>query len=157
MAVPANVRVAAHVSPEDVRQLLDDFRSIGLDPTARVVPTRRGLSDFPWLVVVTLPLQLFLSTLMQELAGDAYTRLKALVGRVLHHEQQRDEGRRVLVFQDTATGAQVVLEHDLPPEGYRQLFRVDLAALTHGPLHYDRSKHEWRSELDEWERQNPPP
>ena len=44
---------------------------------------------------------------------------------------------------------QVVLEPDLPAEGYHQLQRLDLSTITRGPLRYDRSKREWRCEFDE--------
>jgi len=62
----------------------------------------------------------------------------------------------VLVLQDTTTRLQVVLEADLPVEAYRQLISLDLAAIRHGPLHYDRQRSEWRSELDEWQHRVPP-
>lgn len=157
MTFPVAVHVTADVPPEDVDQLLDDLRAIGLNPTPQLVPTRRGVGDLPWLVLLALPMKLFFETLMQELAGDAYSRLKAIVGRVLSRHREPEDGRRVLVLEDTTTGLRVMLKPDLPPEGYQRLFRTDLSAFARGPLHYDRRRQQWRSELDEWERQNHSP
>jgi len=154
MTAPVTVRVAADVPPEDLDQLLGDLRAIGLNPQLRPVATRRGVSDLPWLVLLALPMKLFFETLMQQLAGDAYLRLKTIAARVLHGQHGSEDNRRVLVLEDTTTGLLVMLEPDLPPEAYQRLFHTDLSAFARGPLHYDRSRQQWRSELDEWERQS---
>ena len=53
------------------------------------------------------------------------------------------------MLQDTTTGLQIILDHDLPADGYRQLLTLDLSPFRLGPLHYDHVQHRWRSELDE--------
>lgn len=57
----------------------------------------------------------------------------------------RDGGQ----LQDSATGIQAALEPDLPDEAYQQLVSFDLTAIRHAPLHYDRHRGRWRSEVDE--------
>jgi hypothetical protein len=91
-----------------------------------------------------LPLQAFLSGLGSKLAEDAYHGLKDVVVRIL---RRSNPGRRerALVLQDTATGLQVVLEPDLPIEGYRRLVTLDLSAFHGGPVRYDRSRNAWQS------------
>jgi len=46
-----------------------------------------------------------------------------------------------------------VLEADLPPDAYAALLSLDLSNFYKGPLHYDRHRGAWRSELDEWQQQ----
>ena len=58
-------------------------------------------------------------------------------------------GRWPLVLQDTSSGPQVVLEADLPDAAYQRLVGLDLSRFRLGPLHYDRRRRHWRSELDE--------
>lgn len=157
MTLPVAVHVTADVSPEDVDQFLHNVRVIGLDPTLKAVPTRRGVSDLAWLVLLALPMKPFFEVLVQRFASDAYSQLKGLVGKVLHRQREPQDGGRALVLQDNTTGLQVVLESDLPLEAYQQLFLVNLSSIRRGPLHYDRSRREWRAELDEWKQQNTSP
>jgi hypothetical protein len=93
-----------------------------------------------------------------KLAEDAHQGLKRLVGRVFGDRPEPARSDQVLVLQDAATRLQVVLEADLPVEAYRQLVVLDLSAIRQGPVHYDRQRGQWRSELNEWQqRQAPPP
>lgn len=152
VVLPAEVLVAADVPDEDHDQLIDDLRSLGLDPTARRALRRRGISDIPpWVVFIALPLQPFLNALIENLAGDAYQRLKASIVRVFRHRHElgTEAGARVVVLADTVTGVQVVLEPDLPAKSYQQLLRFDLSTITRGPVRYDRGEGRWRCELDE--------
>jgi len=148
MTLPVAVHVTPDVSPEDADQLLHDIHALGLDPTLKAVPTRRGVSDLLWLVLLALPVKPFLEHLTQKFADDAYAQLKALVGKALHRQREQQKDRRVLVLEDDAKRLQVELESDLPLEAYRQLFEVSLSS-TQGRLHYDRSRKEWRAEPDE--------
>jgi hypothetical protein len=56
---------------------------------------------------------------------------------------------RPLVLRDAASGLRVVLDRDLPAEGYQQLLVLDLSQFQAGPVHYDRAADRWRSEIDE--------
>ncbi len=59
---------------------------------------------------------------------------------------------QVLVLQDAVTQLQIVLEADLPADAYQALVALDLSAFRQGPVHYDRQRGRWRSELDEWQQ-----
>ncbi|MGH3784976.1 MAG: hypothetical protein ACRDRG_00120 [Pseudonocardiaceae bacterium] len=148
MTIPVAVHVTADVPPEDADQLLHDVRALGLEPTFKAVPVRRGVSDLLWLVLLYLPVKPFLEHLAQEFADDAYAQLKALVGKALHGRRELPDSRRVLELRDETEGLRVELESDLPLEAYRQLFGLDLSS-TRGRLRYNRSKKEWRTEPDE--------
>jgi hypothetical protein len=62
-----------------------------------------------------------------------------------------------LVLQDTATRLQIVLEPDLAADAYEALLSLDLSKFQKGPLHYDRYRGRWRSELDEQQRHTDSP
>jgi hypothetical protein len=148
----ADVLVDSQVSADQEHLLVDAFGSLGVTARTRVVPPRRGVSELNWLVLVSLPLQAFLGSVGAKLADDAYGELKRLVGRLLHRDQPTSVGQRPMVLRDVVTGVQVVLEPNLPDEGYRQLFGLDLSEFQVGPVHYDRQEGRWRSELDEARR-----
>jgi hypothetical protein len=136
--------------PEDAeRMLVDALSELDVTARARVAPTRRGVGELQWIVLVALPLQAFLSGVGDRVAGDAYPRLKGAVRRLLARGQLAAATPRPLVLQDTSTGLQVVLESDLSDDGYQQLLGLDLSRFQVGPLHYDPRRRQWRSELDE--------
>jgi hypothetical protein len=145
----ADILVDAEVSAEQERLLVDGFARLGVAARARVVPTRRGVSELSWLVLVSLPLQAFLTAVGSRLAEDAYRGLRDLVGRLLSRDRPTARAQRPMVLRDAATGLQIILEPDLPDDGYRQLVGLDLSQFRLGPVHYDRSLGRWRSELDE--------
>ncbi len=105
------------------------------------------MQELYWLVLATLPLQGFLSSLGEVVAEDVSRRLKRLIGRVLEARTPRTSDAAPLVLQDAETGLQVVLEADLPPEAYQALPALDLSEFEHGPLRYDRQRREWHSVL----------
>jgi hypothetical protein len=145
----ADVLIDAEVPVDQERLLVDAFALLGVTARTRVVPTRRGVGELSWLVLVSLPLQAFLASVGTKLAEDAHQGLRALVGRLVHRDRSRPADQRPMVLRDVATGLQIVLEPGLPDEGYRQLLDLDLSRFQLGPVHYDRHQGRWRSELDE--------
>jgi hypothetical protein len=90
-----------------------------------------------------------LAFVVKDFAADAHERLRALIVSCAEIDRGAESARRVLVLQDSTTGVQVVLEPDLPSQASQQLLRFDLTTIHRGPLHYDRHRRQWRSELDE--------
>lgn len=133
-------------------ELLTTLAGLGVHPgTVRAPVTHRGPAELGWLVLVSLPLHAFLSGLGQEAVRDAYQALRRLVTALARHRRRVDDTPppRPLVLHDTHSGVRVVLEPDLPPAAYTQLHTLDLTTFRHGPVHYDRARQRWRSELDE--------
>lgn len=147
--VQAYVLVDASVPGEEERQLREALVGLGVTPDVRTMPTRRGAEQLQWLVLVALPLQAFLSGTGGKIAEDAHEALKRAVRTVLRRKRSAAEPPSVLVFQDPATGLQLILGADLSDDGYRQLFDLDLSQFRLGPVHYDHRQQRWRSELDE--------
>ena len=125
--------------------LLTSLRAPGWSPP-------RGSEQLHWLVLAALPLHAFLSGLGSAAAQDVAQGLKRLVGRVVGAHRKTAPSAQVLVLQDAATRLQVVLEADLPAEAYEALVALDLSVFRQGPVHYDRQRGRWRSELDEWQQ-----
>lgn len=148
----ANVLLDAEVPADQERLLVDVFDQLGVAARTRIVPPRRGVTELNWLVLVALPLQAFLGAVGTKFADDAYRGLKALVGRLVAPDRAGPAVQRPMVLRDEATGLEVILESDLPDDGYRQLFGLDLSQFELGPVHYDRHRRRWRSERDEAER-----
>jgi hypothetical protein len=126
----AHVLVDAELPAGQERLLVDVFDQLGVIAHTRVVPPRRGVAELNWLVLASLPLQAFLGTVGTKFADDAYRQLKALLGRLVHGDRFTPGGQRPMVLRDDDTGLELVLEPDLPDEGYRHQRR-------------------WRSERDE--------
>ncbi|MFG3258314.1 hypothetical protein [Streptomyces sp. NPDC048172] len=143
----AEALVERDVSEAAEKELVEALARHGVALRTRRVLAHRGPSELQWAVLIALPLQGFLSGLGTEAVKDAYAALKSAVRRVTRREQPADS--RPLVLQDAASGLRVVLEADLPGEAYEQLVGMDLTPFRHGPLHYDRARRRWRSELDE--------
>lgn len=157
----AEVFVHSRSDSETEQVFLDLLFDTGVTAQVRVVPPHRGFDQLTWLLLAVLPLQAFLSEFGKKLGEDSSARLQAAVRRLADRDGKAAEVDRasqsggrptLLVFQDAATGLQVVLEPDLPAEAYRQLTALDLAQFRIGPLHYDQTLRRWRSELDEASR-----
>jgi hypothetical protein len=116
------------------------------------------LGDIAWLAILAVPLKPFYEQLAKDVAVDAHQRLKALTGKILHRrDENTTSSPRVLVLQDDTSGVKIVLEPDLPDEAFEQLLAFDLTTVRRGPLHYDRHRRQWRSELDEAGASSRPP
>ncbi|PAZ16155.1 hypothetical protein CLM62_09625 [Streptomyces sp. SA15] len=151
----ADLVVDPLVTREQERPLTDALTALGFATSVRELPPRRTTEPLTWLILIALPLQAFLGMLGQKTAESAYRRLQEAV-RGLHLRSsgtaaalEPPEPPRPVVLEDPASGLRIVLEHDLPEEGYRQLLALDLTRYRLGPLHYDRAQGRWRSVLDE--------
>jgi hypothetical protein len=147
-ALTADVLHDGRISADDEHLLLAALAACGVAARVKVIPSRRDAQTLTWLVLISLPLQGFLSAVGGKLAEDAYGRFTRAVGRLLGHHRQAAPAP-VLVLQDPNTGLRIALEPDLPREAHEQLCALDLSRYRFGPLHYDRTLHRWRSELDE--------
>jgi hypothetical protein len=152
----AELLLPVEVPPEQEQAIVEAFRTIGITARSRVIPPRRGAGDLQWLVLAALPLQAFLGGLGTEMAKTAYESLKRLVAVVVGGQAEQTRSNQVLVLEDPTSQLQIVLEADLPTDAYRQLVGLDLSTIRQGPLHYDRQRSEWRSELDEWRQRQAP-
>jgi hypothetical protein len=151
-ALTAEVLHDGRIDADDEQLILAALTGCGLTAQVKTIPPRRDVQALTWLVLISVPLQGFLSTVGE----DAYSRFTRAVGRLLGRYRHAADppgtaGPPVLVLQDPATGLRIALEPDLPREAHEQLCALDLSRYRFGPLHYDRTQRRWRSELDEAE------
>jgi len=149
VALSADILVVGRLSPDEAVDLAQSFATVGLSPDLREVPPRRSLGDIAWLALIAVPLKPFYEQLAKDFATDAHRRLKALTMKLLHREAVPSSAPQVLVLQDSRTGIAVVIEPDLPDVAFEQLLTFNLSGIRRGPVHYDRHRRRWRSELDE--------
>jgi hypothetical protein len=149
----AEVLVTAEVSAEEEQVIVETFHRLDVTARTRMIPTRRSIEQLQWLVLATLPLHAFLSGFGSAAAQDVAQGLKHLVGRVTGTKHAPESSEQpVLVLEDAVNRLQVVLEADLPAEAYQALVELDLSMFRQGPVHYDRHRGKWRSELDDWQQ-----
>jgi hypothetical protein len=156
-SLPADIFADSQLAPELGDLAVGALAVLGVSARVRVLPPRRGASELQWLILAALPLQAFLTGIGTKIADDVYQGFQDAVRKLLHRQPAGPQSApRPMVLQDTASGLRVVLDHDLPAEGYRQLLALDLSQYRLGPLHYDRAQRRWRSELDEAAPRRPP-
>ena len=148
--ISADILFGAEPTPEQEALAAEALAVLGGSGRIRVMPLQRGLEDLPWLVLLTLPLQAFLTSMGTKLGTDAYQGLQRIVSTLLHPERATPPtDRRPIVLQDATSGLRIILDRDLPADGYDQLLSLDLTRFRSGPVHYDRAGRRWRSEIDE--------
>ena len=145
------------IGVDDEEVILDALTGCGVAAEVKIIPARRDAQALTWLVLISLPLQGFMTAVGTKIAEDAYGKFIQAARRLFdRHRHPVDAPAAgvppVLVLQDPATGLRIVFEPDLPGEAYEQLPGLDLSGYRYGPLHFDRSSRRWRSELDEADR-----
>jgi hypothetical protein len=158
-SVPPRAEVLhdGRIAADDEEVILAALTECGVAAELKIIPARRDAQALAWLVLISLPLQGFMTAVGTKIAEDAYGKFIQAARRLLdrrRHPADTPEAEvpPVLVLQDPATGLRIVFEPDLPGEAYEQLPGLDLAGYRYGPVHYDRSLRRWRSELDEADR-----
>lgn len=147
----AEVLLDGAISADEEQLLVAALRGCGVTAEAKIIPPRRDAQALTWMVLVSLPLQAFISAIGTAMAENAYAAFVRAAQRILgrHRQPGPDRPRPVLVLQDPATGLRIAMEPDLPGDAHKQLLALDLSRYRYGPLHYDRGLRRWRSELDE--------
>lgn len=145
--VLVEIIVDPQVTKEQEVLVTDALAALGFSSRTRVLAPRRGPEQLQWLVLASLPLHAFLSGIGSKIAEDGYRGLQSAIRRTLRRPEV--PAPRPLVLQDSASGLQIVLDPDLPEDGYQQLIDLDLSRFRFGPVRYDRGERRWRSDLDE--------
>jgi hypothetical protein len=151
----ADVLVDGPLPAEREALIHQALATLGASGRIRVLPPLRGATELQWLVMMTLPLQAFLGSIGSKFGEDAYRSFQNIVRKLLHPDDTPPAApTRPIVLKDAASGLRIVLDLDLPPEGYQQLLTLNLSQFRFGPVHYDRAERRWRSEIDEAEATN---
>jgi hypothetical protein len=116
MADPtADVLVDGPLSAEREALISQALATLGVSGRIRVLPLRRGASELQWLILMTLPLQAFLTSIGGKFGEDAYRGFQNIIRRLFRPEQAAPAAAsRPIVLKDAASGLQIVLDTDLP-------------------------------------------
>lgn len=145
----AVVQFHPSIAEADRQQFAEALSGLGVDVDSRSAPRRRGASGLTAIILIALPLQAFLAALGGKLADDAYTTFKRLVRSLLDRGQAGSATSSTMMLQDPRTGLLIQIDREMPEAAWNQLYELDLSAFTYGPLTYDETRGQWRSELDE--------
>ena len=129
---------------EDVAAVREAFNDAGLTATVRPSCERKGIGDFPWIVMVSVPLTAFLTAFAAAAGKDAYGRLKKLVSTIWAKRTKTSGSSCNFTIVDSKSGVWVLLDSDIPSDAYSALAKLDLDSLQGpGVLKYDKDEKRW--------------
>ena len=125
---PGEVILEAEATEEEVAGVEAELREVGLDWPVSAALERRGLGDYPWVIMLagtpTVIFGVFAKKFTELAAEDAYKGVKSWVQRLA---SRRRDPNGTITINDPASGTVIVLDPELPDEAYRQLQNVDPA------------------------------
>lgn len=131
-------------SAAEVSAIKDVLRDEGIEGSIEAALSRRGVGEFPWMIILLGPLAVFfkafLEGLGQEAGRDTYQGLRRLVSKLFRARRDLN-GSVSLSDEDTRT--EIVLVDRLPEEAYRQLTEKSLEELTGGYWTWDPRLGTW--------------
>jgi len=135
-------------STEDVLAVEEAFRDAGLAVVVRPAIGRKGVGDFPWIVMFTVPLTAFLTAFAAEAGKEAYAGLKNLVRSIWSARTRRTGPPGSCIIVDERTGVWIHLKPDIPNEAYQALAEIDLESMEPpAVLVYDDNTRRWIASL----------
>ncbi|MFC7275772.1 hypothetical protein ACFQS1_17420 [Paractinoplanes rhizophilus] len=131
------------LGPDQVADIRAELRDWGWEPAVRRMPPRRGAADFTWMLLLTVPAEIFVKTMLEQAGRQAFESLRGFVRRRLG----RTEEKQVVVIEEAGSGAQFALSADLPLDAYRQMVEALSAGdLEDGLRTFDRGRGRWVGE-----------
>lgn len=129
---------------EDVAAVREAFHDAGFVVTVRPSFKRKGIGDFPWVVMFAVPITAFLTAFATAAGKDAYQRLKKLVCSIWDKRTTTSGPSGSFTIIDSESGVWVLLDPDIPSDAYSTLAKLDLKALQGpGVLKYDKNEKQW--------------
>lgn len=136
-------------SQEEVEDVRRAFSAAGVDAEVLAAYERKGIGEFPWIVMITAPTTMFFTAIAAAAGKDAYNAVKNLVQAVWAARTKGSGPRGNVILNDEQVGIWIALEPDLPAEAYEKLASLDLTRFKTEPLKYDRERGEWTSPTGE--------
>jgi len=136
-------------SNEEVQGVQDAFAKAGVEVDVQAAYERKGIGEFPWIVLLSVPATAFFSAMAAAAGKDAYRALKGIIGAVWAVRKRCSGPRGDVILRDEDTGTWIMLEPDLPEEAYEKLAGLDPTRFRAGSLRYDWELGEWRSPTGE--------
>lgn len=129
---------------EDVAAVKEAFNDAGLMATVRPSFERKGIGDFPWIVMVSAPLTAFLTAFAAAAGKESYEGLKKLVRTIWAKRTKTSGPSGSFTIVDSKSGVWVLLDPDIPDDAYSALTKLDFDSLQGpGVLKYDKDEKRW--------------
>jgi hypothetical protein len=143
-----DVFVSARLDPAEIDAVKTELREWGVQPRIRRMPSTRGAAEFTWLLLLTIPAEIIVKTMLEQMGVQAYKTLQRFVRRTLGRDGTTDGpppgSGRVVVIESADTGAQFALDADLPLEAYQQMVEALTGTAGREGLHeFDRRHERW--------------
>lgn len=139
------VLLDSSASADEVTAVREVFNDAGLMVTVRPSYKRKGVGDFPWIVIISAPLTAFLTAFAAAAGKGFYKELKKLVHSIRSKRTKTSGTRGDFIIIDSESGIWILLNPDIPEDAYRALAELDLDAfLGSGVLKYDNDEKEWQ-------------
>lgn len=116
-------------STEDVVAVEEVFRDAGLAAVVKPAIGRKGVGDFPWVVMFTVPLTAFLTAFAAAAGKDAYAGLRNLVRSIWSTRTQATGPSGSCIIVDKGTRVWIHLKPGIPNKAYHALAEIDLESL----------------------------
>jgi len=145
------VLLDASASDGEVQEVQQAFAAAGVETDVQATYERKGIGEFPWIVMITAPAAAFFTAIAAAAGKDAYRVAKSLVREVWAVRTKSSGQRGDVILHDKDTGVWIALEPDLPAEAYEKLASLDLTRFEtdrSGYLKYDRERGEWRPPIE---------
>jgi hypothetical protein len=122
----SEVLLEAEATPQEVAAVEAALREVGIDWPVVAALERRGIGDYPWVIMLAGPpsvvFGVFAKKFAELAAEDVYVSLKKWVRQLA---SSRRDSNGTITINDPASGTVILLDPELPDEAYRQLPAVD--------------------------------
>lgn len=145
MGIAVNVILEADPTDDELAAVKAGFREAGFDARVSSDPWAKGAGgDFPWMVIISVPVGLFIKALAEEAGKDAYKHLKRLVKKLYDARKASQFTHGSVIVQDTDTSASATLPPELSEEAWQAVAEVSFEGLP-------GATYRWNSETGEWQ------
>ena len=120
MTDEVDLLVGPGLDPAEVTDIRAELAEWGLAPRVRRMPTRRG-AEIAWSILLTLPAEIVVKTMLEHLGVRIYQELQTFVQRRL---RRAPGARPVVVIESPESGARYALDADLPLDAYHQMIKA---------------------------------
>jgi hypothetical protein len=147
MSDDVDVFVSARLDRAEIAELEAELRQWGVAPHVRRMPAMRG-TELTWLLLLTIPTEIVVKALAEQLGVQVARSLRGVVQRVLKRGRTGDaepaQPEKVVVIESPESGAQFALHADLPLDAYQQMFSTLTDAVTADGLRtFDQGRRCW--------------
>lgn len=145
MGIAVNVILEADPTDDELAAVTASFREAGFDPRVSSDPRAKGAGgDYPWMVIISVPVGLFIKALVEEAGKDAYKHLERLVKRLYDARKASKFTHGSVLIEDTDTSASATLQPEVSEEVWQALAEVSFEGLPEATYRRNPETGDWQ-------------